>query len=550
MFDAFEQANKRYDTRGKNYVMPTDRSNRPTSLLEQRMFIEQTGTEKTFDPAFINPKGEIVKPYLRIGDNVSFTRTLGERIHSYSNAKVANISWDKTQIVIDVEVTLSNGTNAIHKFFYLPTGELLKYVDPSNNTYLKNLDKIIDTEGTMQVRMEMLAELPDFATGESSKAGDKIIYKMDYIQNGEPVVSIVEADIVELEDLGYNYQNGPDGTLVYTSDVPLYRIKLTYDKTFEDVTTTRTVHNIIDANGNIIANINDKGQGYPVYSDNKMYVNLKSDRVKGQYAVPNEATAKEMVKRGIIMPGAIVDVIDVPTGATPATGLMRRSKLMYLDASDMQLKDLEQVYTGAKKETVGFNIDATNYFTVFNEAMEPGASVAATRASAVPLPKGSGVGNIDLRDRFIFHSGFQNKAGIISRLKYGGGSLVEFITDAEEGGVRPEVRKAIDESIENIKKMRDEKGLQPVFSKAGYGQYMIGANDTTGKMFTDEAGNKIGVAVAPETFKYLSTRLLEEFGYINPNFVKEAEGVAEVIRVAQQPITDEEYHDLMNKCFV
>jgi hypothetical protein len=124
------------------------------------------------------------------------------------------------------------------------------------------------------------------------------------------------------------------------------------------------------------------------------------------------------------------------------------------------------------------------------------------------------------------------------------------MTDAEEGGVRPEVRKAIDESIDNIKKMRDEKGLQPVFSKAGYGQYMIGADDTTGKMFTDKAGNKIGIAVAPETFKYLSTKLLEEFGYINPNFVKEAEGVIEVVRVAKQPITDEEYHDLMNKCFV
>jgi hypothetical protein len=124
------------------------------------------------------------------------------------------------------------------------------------------------------------------------------------------------------------------------------------------------------------------------------------------------------------------------------------------------------------------------------------------------------------------------------------------MTDAEEGGVRPEVRKAIDESIENIKKMRDEKGLQPVFSKVGYGQYMIGADDTTGKMFTDKAGNKIGIAGAPETFKYLSTKLLEEFGYINPNFVKEAEGVTEVVRVAKQPVTDEEYHDLMNKCFV
>jgi hypothetical protein len=555
MFDAFQQANKRYDARGKNYVMPTDRTNKPTSLLEQRLFIEETGNEKSFDPSFINTQGEVVKPYLRIGDDVTFIRTSGDRVNTYSKAQVSNITWDKTQIQVDVEVTLSSGATAIHKFFYLPTGELVKYVTPPNDkgivsTYLNNLDKIINTQDTMPIRVEMLAELDEYATGESSKPGDKIIYKMDYIdKNEEAVVSMVEADILEVEDIGYNYQAGPDGTYVYTNDVPLYRVKIKYDTTGK-VTKTRVVHNIIDANGNIIANINDKGQSYPVFSSNKMYVNLRTDRVKGQYAVASEAQAKDMVKRAAIVPGSIVDVIDIPAGATPATGLMRRSKLMYLDASDMQLKDLENVYTDAKKEAKGFNIDATNYFTVFNEAVEPGASVAATRASAVPLAKGSGVGNIDLRDRFIFHSGFQNKAGVVSRLKYGGGSVVEFMTDAEEGGVRPEVRKAIDESIENIKKMRDEKGLQPVFSKVGYGQYMIGADDTTGKMFTDKAGNKIGIAGAPETFKYLSTKLLEEFGYINPNFVKEAEGVTEVVRVAKQPVTDEEYHDLMNKCFV
>lgn len=127
-----------------------------------------------------------------------------------------------------------------------------------------------------------------------------------------------------------------------------------------------------------------------------------------------------------------------------------------------------------------------------------------------------------------------------------------FYDDVDESGkhtINPDVKAAIDESIEITIKMRDEKRLIPVFSKAGYGQYMIGADDSTGKMFKDKNGNNIGIAVAPETFKYLSTRLLEEFGYINPNFVREAEGIKEIVRVVKQPITDEEYSDLMNKCF-
>ena len=508
------------------------------------MFVNETGAEKTFDPAFINTRGQIVKPYSKLGDLVSFTRVIGEDTRTFLDAEIVNVVWDKAQIVIDVETTSPSGISSIHKFFYSPEGKLVKYIAPSGKAFLNNLDKMIDTSDTIKITPEMLAELPDYSTGQTSKVGDKIIYKMDYVRDGEQAVSIVEADVVELEELGYQITGGPSGTYTYTGDVPLYRVKIKYEKTYNDQVTVRIVHNIVDANGKVVANINDKGQAYDVVSSNIMYLNLRSDRVKGQYAVPNEVTAKELVKRAVIKPGSIVDVIDLTPGST-----IRKSKLMYLDAADMQLKELKDVYTNVQAQPLGFNIDSTNFFTVFNEAQDPGTTIAATRASAVPLPKGSGVGNIDIRDRYIYHSNFQNKAGLISRLKYGGGSMVEFITDVD-GKIDPEVKKMIDQSIEKIKKKRDEEGLTPVFSKAGYGQYMIGADDTTGKMFTDKEGNKIGTAVAPATFKYLSTRLLEEFGYINPNFVKEAEGVQEVVRVVKQPITDEEYHDLMNKCFV
>jgi len=316
-----------------------------------------------------------------------------------------------------------------------------------------------------------------------------------------------------------------------------------------ELMTVKTAESIIDATGKVVQSIGKNGYPTGMPSDNFFYVNLREDRVKGQFILDTMAEASKLVERGVIAPGTVVDVIQAKDKS-----YIKTSNLVYLDASTMTWKRLQEIYTGEEKKGSAFDIDGTNFFVVFNEAEEPGASVAATRASAVPLAKGSGVGNIDLKDRFVYHADYQNKMGIISRKKYGGGSMVEFFTDdidiAGKPTVNAEVKKLIDESIERVKKLRDEKGITPVFNKAGYGQYMIGADDTTGKMFTDKNGNKIGQAVAPETFKYLSTRLLEEFGYINPNFVKEAEGVKEIVRVVNQPITDEQYSDLMNKCFV
>ena len=552
MFKAFVEANKRYDARGKNYMIPVGQDAKPTNLLDQKLFIDEVDNQKSYDPTFINNKGSIVKPFTRIGDDVTFDRIYPDWTTSYKGV-VNNITWNKSEIEIDVEVTSSEGIVSIHTLSYSPNGDLVKYTEPQKEgkrkTIIKNVDKLIKTKGTVTVTLDMLKELPEYSQEEVSKVGDNIIYKIDFIdKDGNNIVSAVEANIVELEEMGYERRINPDGTKQYASNIPIYRIKVQYETTYKGTTTVKTAESIIDATGKVVDGIDKKGHPTGMPSDNVFYVNLREDRVKGQYIVDDMAQASQLVERGVIAPGTIVDVYQAK-GAS----YFKSSNLIYLDASTMTWKRLQDVYTGEEKKGSGFDIDGTNYFIVFNEAQEPGASLAATRASAVPLPKGSGVGNIDLKDRFVYHADYQNKMGVMSRKKYGGGSMVEFFTDDIDTTGKPtvnaEIKKLIDESIERVKRMRDDKGITPVFSKAGYGQYMIGADDTTGKMFTDKNGNKIGQAVAPETFKYLSTRLLEEFGYINPNFVKEAEGVKEIVKVVKQPITDEQYSDLMNKCF-
>lgn len=559
MFNAFVEANKSYDARGKKYVIPVKKDADPASTLDNKLFIDSVDEQKSFDPAFINSKGELVKPYSKIGDTVKFSTDKA----TYNNAVINNITWNRNQIVVDVEVTLSDGKTGMHQFFYAPEGRLLKYVTATGATYVNKVNELIDTNDTIIVSPQMLSSLPEYSVEFDARPGDMII--SEYTKKGDTKKSTSEQEIVELESIGYNF-NRIDGQLQYTSDTPLYRLKTKFNFVKDNKTVEGFSNVIVDSNGNVVASINANGTLSDYSAGNRYFINLRSDRVKGQFITLSLSEASQMAQQGIIPPGAIVDVMSQEKQPSADRGFFNRSNLVYLDASTNQWKKLNEVYTGVEKPISGFDVDGTNYFIVYNEAVNPGVSLAATGNSSVPLPKGVGPGNIDFRDRYVHHSDFQNKAGVISRNKYRGGSILnpellteenigqqEFFYDViDEFGkptINPDVKAEIDKSIDIIVKMRDDKGLMPVFNKSGYGQYMIGADDTTGKMLTDKNGNKVGIATAPETFKYLSTRLLEEFGYINPNFVKEAEGVKEVVRVMNQPITDEEYSDLMNKCF-
>jgi len=99
----------------------------------------------------------------------------------------------------------------------------------------------------------------------------------------------------------------------------------------------------------------------------------------------------------------------------------------------------------------------------------------------------------------------------------------------------------IDEMIKGLAAKQAE-GYELVFDFRGYGQYMAGYNEYA----ENKEGKPDFDASAPETFNYLSQQLFENFGYLNPNYLKTLEGRR--IVQSRQPVTDEEIFDLKKSC--
>jgi hypothetical protein len=543
-WNAFVAANKRYDARGKNYMIKTDKEGNATTDLSNALFVQtdksSLGFSRPYDPQFINDEGVPVLAYARIGDKVNLTTNFNKKAIKLDGV-IQKMYFENGRVVVEVEVTKKDGQKGTHIFQYKIDGSLAQWQTPTGN--IASVDLVTTS---INISKDTLRYLNSISEGEpgtydikATQVGDKVAYTMSF-DAGQRVVT---AEVVEMEPLGFDtIQNA--GRLEYSSNMPKYRLKLEWTNADNVV---KNANVIIFSDGKIDASYIEKLNKYlPNKSSNNVIGDFRSDRIKAPYIANSLQDASQMAINGIIRPGSVVDV------KVPGEGNYIKSELYVYDEADLTFKPLQEQYTGEQEEEESFNVDEKNFFLVYNEAEDGGISVAATRLSATPLPKSTG--NVDVRDRFIHHAGYQNKIGILTRLKYGGGSMQEFIkdgVDAETGApiVDPYIKYQIDSSIEAVIKKRDDSGLKPVFSKAGYGQYMIGANDETGKMFFDEQGKKIGIAQAPETFRYLSTRLLEEFGYINPNFVTESEGVKEVIRVVKQPVSDQEYMDMMNRCF-
>lgn len=543
-WNAFVAANKRYDARGKNYMIKTDKEGNATTDLSNALFVQTDksvlGFSRPYDPQFIDDEGVPVMAYARIGDKVNLTTNFNKKAIKL-NGTIEEMYFENGRIVVKVEVIKKDGDKGIHTFQYKLDGTLAQWQTPSGNIASVNLvtTSINISKDTLRYLNSISEGGPGTYDIKATQVGDKVAYTMD-LPTGQVVVT---AEVVEMEPLGYDtIQNA--GRLEYSNDKPKYRVKLQWTNKEGNV---KSASSIIYSDGKIDANYIEKLKKFlPNKSASTVIGDFRSDRVKAPYIASSMQEASQMAVNGIIMPGSVVDV------KVAGEGAYMKSVLYVYDEADLTFKPLQEQYTGEQEEEESFNVDEKNFFLVYNEAEDGGISKAATRLSATPLPKATG--NVDVRDRFIHHAGYQNKIGILTRLKYGGGALQEFIrdgVDSETGKpiVDPYVKYQIDSSIDAVIKKRDDSGLKPVFSKAGYGQYMIGANDETGKMFFDEQGKKIGIAQAPETFRYLSTRLLEEFGYINPNFVTESEGVKEVIRVVKQPVSDQEYMDMMNRCF-
>jgi len=146
--------------------------------------------------------------------------------------------------------------------------------------------------------------------------------------------------------------------------------------------------------------------------------------------------------------------------------------------------------------------------------------------------------NATVADRNFYGTNAPNAVGMPTRLKYAGGASQEQIKDGPDGKIDPRVKAEIDAAIDVIKEQRDA-GQELVFNTNGYGQYMIGGSDVT-------ADQPQGEAPAMETFLYLSQQLFENFGFLNPNYLRTKPG--RVVVQSSQPVSDEMVRDLINYC--
>jgi hypothetical protein len=107
-----------------------------------------------------------------------------------------------------------------------------------------------------------------------------------------------------------------------------------------------------------------------------------------------------------------------------------------------------------------------------------------------------------------FHGVAPNTAGITTKMQYSRDPLTsrpDIVRDVD-GKANPEIVKAIDENIKNIRE-HIAQGQRIAFSSEGYGQDMLRNSKST------------GTAVAGQTFLYLSEQLYKNFGYVNPGYL-------------------------------
>jgi hypothetical protein len=523
VWKAFVEGNKRYDARGKNYIIQSDGKGHDVSDIKEAMFISSdpllSGVDRVYDGSFIDEAGIPMDKFSRVGDEIKIIRTI-DNVDSEQKAVITSMEWDGSRIIVKVENEKKNK----FEFHYNSEGLLKRHVK-ADSSISENPSWI---RASILITEDLISEL----SGEKfekplSKVGDAV----DVIFNikGKPVAT--PAKIIGIEDMGPSIETNEDGTY-YNSD-NRFRVKLQNTKDSDKV-----YYYLVDSEGNVLANIDLKSNVVTPFNYNtKVDISLPQDRMIADYIVNSIEEANELAATGAIPAGSWVDVYTMHPTVKTKIGIIG-----IIDPVTNTFSIAEDPYEAMEKGDMEFVAEDDNFFLVYNGATSPRGNLAQERSSSTADREGKG--KIDFRDRLIHHGMYNNKVGLISRLTYGGGKVTEFITDdiAEDGKatVNPEIKAAIDSSIEQIK-IKMAAGQSPRFNKSGYGQYMIGANDTTNEI--------IGDPIAKETFIYLSKQLLENFGYINPNFIKNAEGIKDVVRVTKQPVSDEQYNDMMNKCF-
>lgn len=197
-------------------------------------------------------------------------------------------------------------------------------------------------------------------------------------------------------------------------------------------------------------------------------------------------------------------------------------ELLQKDYRNIATYDTRNINDVLAKELAANNPDM---LFVFNDTPAPYLNDATTNSG----------------DRVFRNLAIGNKAGIITyKSKAYRLTKSELIRDLNDE-INPTLAASIDANIETIK----ADGRTPVFSSKGYGQEWNGAFPAGTKESVYLENGK--VITAPKSFLYLSKRLYEEFGYVNPGYELKIEG-KKVLQAAQY-ISDNDVREFMSKCY-
>jgi carbon monoxide dehydrogenase subunit G len=134
----------------------------------------------------------------------------------------------------------------------------------------------------------------------------------------------------------------------------------------------------------------------------------------------------------------------------------------------------------------------------------------------------------------------ENTAGIITKTFSKIVNIDQFITDDTYEANIETIEKGIQELIKLRDDIQNPRNL--IFSSRGYGLSLLGYGyDENVKL------RELENAPAPKTFVYLSNRLREEFGYVNPMSRVLAQSRAEIAKT--QRVTDDQVREQFLKCF-
>jgi hypothetical protein len=103
-----------------------------------------------------------------------------------------------------------------------------------------------------------------------------------------------------------------------------------------------------------------------------------------------------------------------------------------------------------------------------------------------------------------------------------------------------DVKQKVDSAIEVIKEWTKTPERKVAFSKKGYGQILLNANDLTGTVIQKKTSSI-------ETFKYISESLAK-VGHVNVNYAEKI-GDARAKLSEKQPVTDEDVYNQLKFCF-